>query len=97
MPKSAEEKLDDQRIMKLFRGRCIVCMSAATEIHEIIPRSKTKHATKLPNNRVPLCNGNHKNSHRDVHDKGYTLDKADFLRVKAIERLIIFGVDLHEW
>lgn len=91
--KSKAEKLDDLRIMKLFRSRCVACFSKAEHVHELIPRSRTKHATTMPNNRVPLCASCHNRSHFN----GYTDSKEDFLRNSAIERLIQFGVDLNTW
>lgn len=97
MAKSDTERESDKRIMKLFRGRCIVCFMPATEIHELIPRSRSKQAITMPQNRVPLCNGKHKFSHRDVHHDGYTQPKEDFLRNKAIERLIQFGEKMESW
>jgi len=96
MAKSSAERADDIRILKLFRGRCIVCMGRATEVHELVTRARSRQAITMPKNRVPLCNGNHKYSHRDVHN-GYTQEKEDYLRNKAIERLIMFGEDLESW
>jgi 5-methylcytosine-specific restriction endonuclease McrA len=91
--KSENERKDDSRIMKLFRGRCVVCLSPATEVHELITRARSKDATILPQNRVPLCRSCHRRSHFD----GYTGDKEDLLRSKAIERLIMFDVSLEAW
>jgi 5-methylcytosine-specific restriction endonuclease McrA len=91
--KSQEEKLDDQRIMKLFRGRCVACMSPAVEVHELITRARSKEAITMKQNRVPLC----RSCHRRTHFDGYTGSKEEFLRNKAIERLIMFFIDLNEW
>lgn len=93
MAKTDFEKADDARIMKLFRGRCIVCMSRASQIHELVTRARSKQAITMPQNRVPLCD----HDHFDAHNNGYTDDKHDYLRNRAIERLIMFGTSLEEW
>jgi 5-methylcytosine-specific restriction endonuclease McrA len=91
--KSEDERKDDSRIMKLFRGRCVVCLSPAIEVHELITRARSKNSVTIPQNRVPLCRSCHNRSHFD----GYTGDKEDLLRNRAIERLIMFGVSLEDW
>lgn len=91
--KDSAEKADDLRIMRLFRSRCVVCMRPATEVHELVSRARSKHAITMPRNRVPLC----KDDHHRTHFDGYTGTKEEFLRGKAIERLIWFDVDLDEW
>ena len=63
MAKSDAERADDQRIMKLFRGRCVVCIRPATQIHELIPRGRSKNAITIPRNRVPLCTHHHNIAH----------------------------------
>jgi 5-methylcytosine-specific restriction endonuclease McrA len=91
--KSESERQDDLRIMSLFRYRCVGCTSQATQVHELIPRSRTKKATTMPQNRVPLCMSCHNRSHFN----GYTEDKADFLRNQAVARLIMLDVSMEEW
>ena len=91
--KSDAEREDDLRIMKLFRGRCVSCLSPATQIHELVTRARTKRAITMPQNRVPLC----ASCHNRAHFNGYVEDKEGFLRSKAIERLIMLGVSLEEW
>jgi hypothetical protein len=93
MPKSDAERQDDARIMKLFRGRCIVCMSPATQIHELVTRGRSKFAVIMPKNRVPLCG----HDHSDAHHSGYTGTKEEYLRNRAIERLVMFGESLENW
>lgn len=93
MAKTDFERESDKRIMKLFRGRCVVCMRPATEIHELITRARSKEAITMPQNRVPLCEFDHSSAHKN----GYTGKKEDYLRGMAIERLVLFGVDLSEW
>lgn len=91
--KSEAELIDDVRINTLFKYRCVGCMSPATEVHELIPRSRTKHATTMKQNRVPIC----RSCHHRAHFEGYNYSKESFLRNKAIERLIMFGISLEEW
>lgn len=84
---------DDLRIMKLFRGRCVSCLSPATQIHELVTRARTKRAITMPQNRVPLCMSCHNRAHFD----GYSGTKESMLRNMAIERLIQFDIRLEEW
>ena len=91
--KSDEERADDARILKLFRGRCVGCMSVASEVHELITRARSRDALTLPQNRVPLCHSCH---HR-AHFNGYTQDKEEFLRNKAVELLVRFGESVETW
>ena len=93
MLKSKQERESDILIMKLFRGRCVACMSPATQIHELVTRARTKQAITMKQNRVPLCN----HDHDFAHHGGYTGTKEEFLRAKAIERLIMFGANLEDW
>ena len=87
------ERIDDQRIMKLFRGRCVACYSGATQVHELVTRARTKKATTMPQNRVPLCTS----CHNRAHDNGYTEIDEEFLRNKAVELLVRFDVSLEDW
>jgi 5-methylcytosine-specific restriction endonuclease McrA len=91
--KSDAERVDDARIMKLFRGRCVACYCRAEHVHELIPRSRTKHATTIPNNRVPLCASCHNRAHFD----GYSGTKFTLLKNQAIARLISFDEPLEKW
>lgn len=93
MAKSKSERDDDKRIMTLFRRRCVVCMQPATEVNEIILRSRTKAAVLLPANRVPMC---HK-CHHVYHWSGVTDDKQERLRALAIQRLTAFGEGVEKW
>ena len=91
--KSKEEKDDDDRIMKLFRGRCVGCFGSATEVHELVTRARSKQAVTMPQNRVPVCSF----CHRKAHDNGYTEVDEVFLRNRAIELLIRFDVSIENW
>ena len=92
--KSDAERQDDQRIMKLFRGRCVGNVGhTASVVHELITRGRTKQATTMPRNRIPLCN----HCHDIAHSGGYTLEKESMLRMKAERILEGFGVYLNTW
>ena len=92
--KSQSERLDDERIMKLFRYRCVGNRShQASVVHELITRARSKEATTMKNNRIPLCQYCHDLAHRG----GYTLEKESMLRMKAERTLESFGVSLEEW
>lgn len=77
-------KRNDKLIYEIFNHRCIICWERATEINEIIPRSRTKKAFDLKN-CVPLCHQHH----RIYHENGVTPEKikdmqdtrAMFLRI----------------
>jgi hypothetical protein len=94
--KSKSERLDDIRIMKLFRGRCIVCMTPAQVVHELVTRARSKDAITMRKNRVALCFYHH-TGEGGAHFNGYTGDKEELLRNLAIERLIRFDVSLEDW
>lgn len=94
MAKSNSEKDSDKRIMRLFRGRCVVNPAhRATEINEIVLRSRTKGAIDMPNNRVPMCHS----CHHIYHWGGVTEQKQEKLRESAIIRLTALGVSIDEW
>jgi predicted DCC family thiol-disulfide oxidoreductase YuxK len=94
--KSYAEREDDIRIMKLFRGRCIVCMQPAQVVHELVTRGRTKNAITMKNNRVALCFYHH-TGEGGAHFNGYTDDKSTYLRNQAIARLIMLSVNLEDW
>ena len=96
MKKSKEECADDARILKLFRGRCVVCMQSAQVVHELVTRARSKDAITMGQNRIPLCIYHHTGK-GGAHFNGYTGDKETLLRNLAIQRLIMFDVDLKDW
>jgi len=55
---------DYDRIMEMFRRRCVHCPRAAVTVHEIIPKSSGKIAMNIEN-RVPLCAEHHDWAHRE--------------------------------
>lgn len=68
----------DSFIHWLFKGRCISCNTVATEINEIVPRSRSKRAVMMWTNRVTLC----QTCHRTYHDGGVTDAKMTEMREK---------------
>lgn len=66
-----EPNATDHFIYWLFRFRCVSCKKTATEINEIIPRSRSKKSITTWDNRVPMC----KECHGEYHRKGVN-DKA---------------------
>jgi 5-methylcytosine-specific restriction endonuclease McrA len=93
MAKTVAEKFSDAHIKKLFRNRCVGCKMLGNEVHELIPRSRSKEAITMPQNRVLLCT----RCHRITHDGGYTIEKETALRMKAERMLENYGVNLEEW
>ncbi len=68
---------NDEFIWWLFKGRCVMCGQAATEINEIVPRARTKNALEW-HNRVTLCNS----CHRQFHDGGVTDEKMIVMKIE---------------
>ena len=66
-----EPNATDHFIYWLFRFRCVSCRKTATEINEIVPRSRSKKSISTWDNRVPMC----KECHGEYHRKGVN-DKA---------------------
>jgi hypothetical protein len=94
MAKTDKERESDRRIMKLFRGRCVMNPAhPATEINEIVLRSRSKQAIDMPNNRVPLC----RSCHRVYHWGGVTDEKQTIMYEKAKARLLALGENLENW
>lgn len=71
----------------LFKYRCVECKRPATEINEIIPRSRWINAADEWRNRVPLCRVCHEKYHHD----GVTDLKIQALKLKRNEFLIAMG------
>jgi hypothetical protein len=71
-------------------------MQPAQVVHELVTRARTKDAITMKKNRVPLCNYHH-TGEAGAHFNGYTGDKEELLRNLAIEKLIMFDVNLEDW
>lgn len=78
---------DPSFIYWLFKYRCVECKRPATEINEIVPRSRWKSATLEWRNRVPMCQRCHEKFHHD----GVTDVKIQALKIKRNEFLIAMG------
>ena len=82
-----EPSASDSFIWWLFRRLCIMCTHSATEINEIIPRSRSKFSIMDWENRVTLC----QNCHRDFHKDGVTDFKIKNMQYKRRRFLISTG------
>ncbi len=78
---------DRDAIMWLFHDRCVMCGQQAVEINEIVPRSRTKQATKMWKNQVSLCHS----CHSVFHHNGVTLQKQREMLGKRKEFLTSIG------
>lgn len=78
---------DPSFIYWLFHYKCVVCKCPATEINEIIPRSRSKDSVNEWRNRVPMC----RECHRKYHDKGVNGVTIRELQDKRTEFLMSFG------
>ena len=77
----------DEFIRWLFKGRCIMCNHSATEINEIIPRSRSKNSLLDWKNRVMIC----RSCHTEFHSDGVTLNKIVNMQQKRKEFLKSIG------
>ena len=75
---------DREEILKIYKGRCVMCQRKADHVHEIIPRSQTKNWDTFEN-RVPLC----ASCHDDVHKTG-TKRNESILNTYRIMRLTAY-------
>jgi len=77
----------DSFIWWLFRRRCIMCNRPATEINEIIPRSRSIFSITDWKNRVTLC----QECHREFHKDGVTDFKIKNMQYERRRFLINTG------
>lgn len=75
-------------IYETFNNRCIVCWKPATEINEIVLRSRTKGAFRFEN-CVPLCSFHH----WEYHHNGVTPEKIKAMQERRKEFLYLIGKD----
>lgn len=87
------EKRIRSEVMEIFHHRCVRCFEFASDVNEIIPRSRTKNAVYDSVNRVPLCRACHEWYHHD----GVTEEKMEELRELALMRLSMFGETYESW
>jgi hypothetical protein len=79
-----DKSVSKDKIRKLYKNHCVVCLRSPVEVHEIIPRSQTKDWRKWYN-RIPLC----KKCHWLIHENGW-MKVGDFLDEKRKERLNVY-------
>lgn len=77
----------DYFIHWLFKHRCIECKKPATEINEIVPRSRSKKSILTWQNRVTLC----RECHMKFHQNGVTDMKIQAMRDVRKNYLISIG------
>jgi HNH endonuclease len=88
MPKEFVEPTSfDHFIWWLFKSRCVVCRQPATEINEIIPRSRSKKSIQLWENRVTMC----ASCHREYHRQGVNDEAIEKLRKARHDFLMSMG------
>lgn len=59
----------DYFVWWLFKYKCVMCKKPATEINEVIPRSRSKKSVLNWRNRVTLCQSCHREFHLGVTDE----------------------------
>lgn len=80
---SSLDESDHDRILEIFKRRCVWCGDITYIVHEIIPRSHGKKSLD-PKNRVPLCPRCHYLAHRNTTESTpYLIEK----RKKVLEKL----------
>ncbi len=82
-----EPSSSDAFIWWVFKRRCVMCRRDATEINEIIPRSRSKFSILDWTNRVPLC----QSCHREFHKDGVTDFKIKDMQYERRQFLIDIG------
>jgi 5-methylcytosine-specific restriction endonuclease McrA len=82
MTEEEQIKINRNKVWGMFHSRCIRCDHPATEIHEIIPRSKRPNDWWEIENMVCLC----MKCHQWGHNRG-TKFSAPILTVLRKERL----------
>lgn len=77
----------DSFIWWLFKHLCVVCHKPATEINEIVPRSRSKESILNWENRVTMC----RECHGEYHRHGVNFGTQEELFFKRQEALKLFG------
>jgi len=73
-------------VWELYEGICILCYSAASSVHEIVPRSVRPQFWNTLDNRVTLCTY----CHSMIHSKN-PADYVELLIVKRDQLLQMLG------
>ncbi len=82
-----EPDASDAFIWFLFKHRCVYCRKPATEINEIVPRSRSKQSIQDWENRVLMC----RECHNDYHRHGVNSGTIEDLQQKRVEFLKSMG------
>lgn len=82
-----EPNASDYFIWWLFKNLCASCHRPASDVNEIIPRSRSKQSILNWENRVLMCRECHDNYHRH----GVNSKAIEILQEKRIEALRLFG------
>jgi 5-methylcytosine-specific restriction endonuclease McrA len=77
-----DDPLDD-KILFIFKGRCVVCGRRTIVVHEIVPRSHGE-SSLAAENRVPLCGTDHDLAHADTT---YSIPNLQYYRSKTLKNL----------
>lgn len=87
-PKEFIEPIPDRSfIFWLFRNRCIMCNHPATDVNEIVPRSRSKKSILNWENRVTLC----QNCHNEYHKNGVNAKTIEHMQQKRYDFLMANG------
>lgn len=81
---------NDYFIWWLFKHKCVMCRKPASEINEIVPRSRSKKSILDWRNRVTLCHECH-TGQNSFHSTGVTTKKIEEMQEKRKEFLISIG------
>lgn len=82
-----EPNSSDYFIWWLFRNKCVACHKQATEINEIVPRSRSKQSVLDWKNRVTMC----RECHNDYHKHGVNSKTQAELQTKRYNFLLMIG------
>lgn len=77
----------DNFIWFLFKHLCVSCHKPASEINEILPRSRSKESILNWENRVTMC----RDCHNEYHRQGVNSKTQEELFFKRQEALKLFG------
>lgn len=87
-PKEFVEPIPDRSfIFWLFRNRCIMCNHPATDVNEIVPRSRSKKSILNWENRVTLCQV----CHNEYHKNGVNATTIENMQHKRYDFLMANG------
>lgn len=83
IPRYHKTDLLDDKILFIFKGRCVVCGRKTVVVHEIVPRSHGE-SSLAAENRVPVCGQHHDIAHADTT---YSIPHLQYQRSKTLKNL----------